>query len=79
MGPLDPIGGAEHQRRPPIPIVPVDRAAAAAATARGLDPAAAWLAAVSGDPARLRVRALDGGAVAASLAIPARDPPSSRP
>ena len=72
--PVGALGGDEHRRRPPIPIVPVDRAAAAAAGARGLHPAAAWLAAVSGDPDAARLRTLDGGAAAASLPIPARDP-----
>jgi nicotinate-nucleotide--dimethylbenzimidazole phosphoribosyltransferase len=41
-----PVG--EHRRRPPIPIVPVDAGARAAALARGLGDAAVWLAAVAG-------------------------------
>jgi NaMN:DMB phosphoribosyltransferase len=71
--PLGPPGRDEHRRRPPIPIVPVDRAAAAAVAGRGLATAAVWLAAVSGESAALRVRTVLGDAAAAALPIPARD------
>jgi hypothetical protein len=58
-----PLG--EHRRRPPIPIVPVDDAARAAALARGADAERAWLAAVTGDAAIVaaRVRFVDLGDV----------------
>jgi nicotinate-nucleotide--dimethylbenzimidazole phosphoribosyltransferase len=49
----------EHRRRPPIPIVPVDARAREDAVARGTDERAAWLAAVTGDGAEPRVRAID--------------------
>jgi nicotinate-nucleotide--dimethylbenzimidazole phosphoribosyltransferase len=41
-----PVG--EHRRRPPIPIVPVDARARAAARADGLGDVAVWLAGVAG-------------------------------
>jgi nicotinate-nucleotide--dimethylbenzimidazole phosphoribosyltransferase len=53
--PLDP-----HRRRPPIPIVPVDARARADALARGADPYAAWLAAVTTEAGR---RVIDTAAV----------------
>jgi nicotinate-nucleotide--dimethylbenzimidazole phosphoribosyltransferase len=69
--PLEP----EHRRRPPIPIVPVDAGAAARAAARGLGPAAVWLAGVSGaDPPSLHTRAVRGEDVRMSPAVRAGDP-----
>ena len=52
-----------HRRRPPIPIVPVDARARDAAAARGADPAAVWLAAVTGSPGPSRIRTVDTSAI----------------
>jgi NaMN:DMB phosphoribosyltransferase len=52
-----------HRRRPPIPIVPVDVRARDAAVARGSDPAAVWLAAVTGSADPPRVRTVDTSAI----------------
>jgi nicotinate-nucleotide--dimethylbenzimidazole phosphoribosyltransferase len=61
-----PVG--DHRRRPPIPIVPIDARASAAARARGAGDAVAWAAGVTGaDPPAVRLRAVvagDAGAVA---------------
>ena len=57
-----PLPVDAHRRRPPIPIVPVDEAARAAA---GADERRAWLAGVTGDPsgAAPRVRTIDAADV----------------
>jgi NaMN:DMB phosphoribosyltransferase len=67
-GPL-PLGPDEHRgRRPPIPIVPVDRAARSGAEGRGLGRTAVWLAGVIGaDPPVLRTRTVDGESEATRL------------
>jgi hypothetical protein len=67
-----------HQRRPPIPIVPVDDRARDDALARGADPVAAWVAAVTGEPATdARPQTIDAGAaeVLATTLAAHRDAP----
>jgi nicotinate-nucleotide--dimethylbenzimidazole phosphoribosyltransferase len=58
-----PLPVDEHRRRPPIPIVPVDEAARAAAIARGADESGAWRAAVTGGRKRPRVQPVHAAAV----------------
>ena len=52
-----------HRRRPPIPIVPVDARARDAAAARGADPVAVWVAAVTGSADPPRIRTVDTSAI----------------
>ena len=53
----------QHRRRPPIPIVPVDARARDAAAARGADPGAVWLAAVTGSADAPRIGTVDTSAI----------------
>ncbi|MEA2268215.1 MAG: Phosphoribosyltransferase [Solirubrobacteraceae bacterium] len=73
-----PVG--EHRRRPPIPIVPVDAGASAAALARGVGDVAAWLAGVAGGrpptrPARVIRVGADGAAAPGEAAVVQLDAP----
>ncbi|MEA2321084.1 MAG: Phosphoribosyltransferase [Solirubrobacteraceae bacterium] len=76
-----PVG--EHRRRPPIPIVPVDERARAAALADGLGDVAVWLAGVAGaeGPASSRLvcvgpepGAAADGVVRIAAPVTSRDP-----
>ena len=72
-GPLR-VGDGEHRRRPPIPIVPIDAAAASRAAALGLGPAAVWLAGVCGDPGALRIHEIDAADLVTDPPVRAGDP-----
>jgi nicotinate-nucleotide--dimethylbenzimidazole phosphoribosyltransferase len=64
-GPLPRVGPpTDHPPRPPIPIVPVDDEAMAAARARGADDLTAWLAGVTGAPRPVvRVRTIGASSI----------------